>query len=83
MDKNTLEETKKHLTSAAIKGNKDKLTGIIENIMINQIAPAGTGAFDLIGNIPRKSKESKTKPRANKAKTSEKAKKPVKSKKKK
>lgn len=46
------EETKKHLTSASIKGEKDKLKGVVENIMMNQVAPIGTGAFELIGKIP-------------------------------
>jgi DNA-directed RNA polymerase beta' subunit len=48
----SFEETKKHLTSASIHGEKDLLKGTIENIMVNQVAPVGTGAFDLIGRIP-------------------------------
>ena len=50
----SFEETKKHLTSAAIRGEKDLLKGTIENIMVNQVVPIGTGAFRLIGHIPRK-----------------------------
>ena len=42
------EETIKHLTKAAIKAEVDKLESIIENIMINQVAPVGTGMFDLV-----------------------------------
>jgi DNA-directed RNA polymerase subunit A" len=47
----SFEETKKHLTSAAIRGEKDDMRGTIENIMMNQVAPIGTGAFTLIGRI--------------------------------
>ncbi|MBU0953133.1 MAG: DNA-directed RNA polymerase subunit A'' [Nanoarchaeota archaeon] len=49
----SFEETKKHLTSAAIHGECDLLKGTIENIMVNQVAPVGTGAFDLVGKIPQ------------------------------
>jgi DNA-directed RNA polymerase subunit A" len=48
----SFEETKKHLTAAAIKGEKDELKGTIENIMMNQIAPIGTGVFTLVGRLP-------------------------------
>ncbi len=48
----SFEETKKHLTTAAIKGENDPLLGTIENIMLNQIAPIGTGSYILIGRIP-------------------------------
>ncbi|MBW1839854.1 MAG: DNA-directed RNA polymerase subunit A'' [Deltaproteobacteria bacterium] len=60
----SFEETKKHFTTAAIRGESDPLKGTVENIMINQIAPIGTGAFDLIGRIPESfatEKEHKTK----------------------
>lgn len=50
----SFEETKKHFTTAAIKGEKDPLLGTIENIMINQVAPIGTGAYNLVGKIPEK-----------------------------
>ncbi|MEE9406403.1 MAG: DNA-directed RNA polymerase subunit A'' [Candidatus Aenigmarchaeota archaeon] len=49
----SFEETKKHLITAAIKGETDQLHGTIENIMMNQVAPIGTGAFDLMGSIPK------------------------------
>jgi len=42
------EETIKHLTRAAVKAERDNLDSIIENVMINQIVPVGTGMFDLI-----------------------------------
>lgn len=47
------EETKKHLISAAIRNDVDNLSGIVENIMVNQVIPAGTGSFDLYGDIPK------------------------------
>lgn len=46
------EETKKHITDAAVKGLSDPLRGNVENIMVNQVIPTGTGAFTLIGRIP-------------------------------
>lgn len=41
------EETIKHLTRAAAKAEIDKLESVIENVMINQVVPVGTGMFDL------------------------------------
>ncbi len=57
----SFEETKKHLTAAAIGGETDPLLGTVENIMMNQVAPIGTGAFDLVGRIPEPALEKKTK----------------------
>jgi DNA-directed RNA polymerase subunit A" len=51
------EETKKHLTSAAIRGEKDMMKGTVENIMTNQLVPIGTGAFELVGSIPKRGKK--------------------------
>jgi DNA-directed RNA polymerase subunit A" len=48
------EETIKHLTKAAIKAETDKLESIIENVMINQVVPVGTGMFDLVFIPPKK-----------------------------
>jgi len=48
------EETKKHLTRAAVKGEVDYLNGVIENVMINELVPVGTGSYELIGKIPDK-----------------------------
>jgi DNA-directed RNA polymerase subunit A" len=48
----SFEETKRHLTTAAVTGEIDKLAGTIENIMMNQVAPIGTGVFQLKGDIP-------------------------------
>ncbi len=47
------EETKKHLISASIRNEHDDLSGIVENIMMNQVIPVGTGAFTLKGDIPQ------------------------------
>lgn len=80
----SFEETKKHLTSAAISGEKDDMRGTIENIMMNQVAPIGTGAFTLIGRIPGLAGklEKREKPRrAAKPKKTKKPKKPAKPKK--
>ncbi|MBI4181729.1 MAG: intein-containing DNA-directed RNA polymerase subunit A'' [Candidatus Aenigmarchaeota archaeon] len=50
----SFEETKKHFTAAAIKGERDPLAGTVENIMVNQVAPIGTGAYQLVGRLPEK-----------------------------
>jgi len=50
----SFEETKKHFTEASVRGEMDPLLGTVENIMMNQVAPIGTGSFDLIGRIPGK-----------------------------
>jgi DNA-directed RNA polymerase subunit A" len=42
------EETIKHLTKAAISAETDHLESIIENVMINQVVPVGTGMFSLV-----------------------------------
>jgi len=42
------EETIKHLTKAAVKAEVDKLDSIIENVIINQVVPVGTGMFKLV-----------------------------------
>jgi len=57
----SFEETKKHLVSASFKGEHDRLQGVIENIMVNNVISMGTGAYDLIGRIPEGNKaKSKT-----------------------
>ncbi|HDD46057.1 MAG TPA: DNA-directed RNA polymerase subunit A'' [Candidatus Aenigmarchaeota archaeon] len=50
------EETKKHIINASVKGAKDPLKGPIENIILNQVIPLGTGAFKLVGRIGKKGK---------------------------
>ena len=71
----SFEETKKHLIAAAINGEMDPLKGTIENIILNQVAPIGTGAFSLVGSIPRAPEKKKAKPKkaAKKAKPKAKA----------
>ena len=50
------EETIKHLVRASIRGEVDNLQGIFENIMIGQVAPSGTGMFDLIAKFEEEKK---------------------------
>jgi DNA-directed RNA polymerase subunit A" len=50
------EETIKHLVRASIRNEVDNLQGIFENIMIGQVAPSGTGMFDLIANFEEEKK---------------------------
>jgi len=49
------EETGKHLLRASIRGEVDKLTGIIENIIIGQPIPLGTGSVG-VAMKPNKNK---------------------------
>lgn len=51
------EETKKHLINASISGERDPLRGHVENIIMNQVVPMGTGAFTLVGRMPGGKKE--------------------------
>jgi DNA-directed RNA polymerase subunit A" len=51
------EETKKHIIAAAIEGMRDPLKGHVENIIMNQVIPMGTGAFTLVGRMPEIKKE--------------------------
>jgi len=37
----------KHLFSASVHGEVDELKGVVENVMINQTIPVGTGAYKL------------------------------------
>ncbi|MFB6209248.1 MAG: DNA-directed RNA polymerase subunit A'' [Candidatus Nanohaloarchaea archaeon] len=41
------EETKKHLTNASLWGESDELEGIVENLMVGQAVPTGTGVVEL------------------------------------
>jgi len=41
------EETKKHLVQASFSGEEDNLQGIIENVIVGQIPPVGTGMVQL------------------------------------
>ncbi|MEK6887904.1 MAG: DNA-directed RNA polymerase subunit A'' [Candidatus Aenigmatarchaeota archaeon] len=55
------EETKKHLINASFYGEKDKLEGIIENILVGQIAPVGTGMVELAVDMEKMGKMRKPK----------------------
>ncbi|MCD7781181.1 MAG: DNA-directed RNA polymerase subunit A'' [Methanosphaera sp.] len=44
------EETGKHLLNASIRGESDKLTGIIENVIVGQPIPHGTGSVGVVMN---------------------------------
>lgn len=43
----SFEETVEILTESAIHSEIDKLNGITENIMVGNLAPLGTGSFDI------------------------------------
>lgn len=45
--RSAFEETKKHLTQGSLKGEKDDLEGVTENIIVGQSVPVGTGTVDL------------------------------------
>lgn len=44
----SFEVTVRHLTDAAIEGEADSLESTVENILINQTVPVGTGMSDLV-----------------------------------
>ncbi len=45
--RSAFEETKKHVTTGSLRGETDELDGVIENIMVGQAVPTGTGTVDL------------------------------------
>ncbi len=49
------ETTVKHFTEASVKGEKDELNSIIENVLINQVAPIGTAMCEVVFK-PKRSK---------------------------
>ena len=54
------EMTTKHLFEAAVKGRRDPLMGVTENVIVGQIVPVGTGMVDLYivpSNLIEKQKE--------------------------
>ncbi len=53
------EETIKHLTNGSLAGETDKLESIVENVMINQVVPIGTGMFDLAFKPPVRKEKAK------------------------
>ena len=44
----------KHIVNASLIGEEDKLNSVIENVMVNQAVPLGTGLPDLIAKIRSK-----------------------------
>ena len=44
----SFEETVEILLEASVYGETDMLRGVTENIIIGQLAPFGTGCFDLV-----------------------------------
>ncbi len=60
----TFETPVKQFVNASIKGSKDKLSSVIENIILNQPVPIGTGLPGLlvkvIGPLEKKEEEKKT-----------------------
>ncbi len=51
------EETIKHLTQAAIAGEVDNLESTVENVMINQVVPVGTGMVEVVYAPKKKEKK--------------------------
>jgi len=47
----------KHLVNASLIGEEDTLNSVIENVMVNQVVPLGTGLPDLIAKMKAKMKE--------------------------
>ena len=60
----TFETPDKQFVNATIKGNKDHLTSVIENILLNQPVPIGAGLpgllIKVIGPLTKKEKDKKT-----------------------
>jgi DNA-directed RNA polymerase subunit A" len=48
------EETIKHLITAAVKADEDKLLGVTENVIVGQEVPVGTGTVKLAMKIGKK-----------------------------
>ncbi|MBT3940502.1 DNA-directed RNA polymerase subunit A'' [Candidatus Woesearchaeota archaeon] len=62
----------RHLVEASVIGEEDHLTSVVENIMINQPVPIGTGLPDLVVQMKKsalKTKKTKTAPKKSAAKT--------------
>lgn len=47
------EETIKHLTHASIINETDRLESVVENVMINQVVPIGTGTVELLFSMKK------------------------------
>ena len=51
----------KHVINAALKGEVDMLNSVVENVMLNQIVPVGTGLPQLVSKSAREETTAKTK----------------------
>jgi DNA-directed RNA polymerase subunit A" len=49
----------KHLINASLAGEVDHLTSVVENVMINQPIPLGTGLPGIVANLSKKEKKKK------------------------
>ena len=47
----------KHIVNASLIGEEDTLSSVIENVMVNQVVPLGTGLPDLIAKMKLKMRE--------------------------
>lgn len=60
----TFETPDKQFVNASIKGNKDRLTSVVENVILNQPVPIGTGLpgllVEVVGPLVKKDSEKKT-----------------------
>ena len=60
----TFEMPVKQFVNASIKGGKDNLSGVIENIILNQPVPIGTGLpgllVEIVGPLKKEEKDKKT-----------------------
>lgn len=45
--RSSFEETKKHLTNAALHGEVDPISSVVENLILGQVIPVGTGQLEL------------------------------------
>ena len=44
----------RHITNATLIGEIDELTSVVENVMLNQPVPVGTGLPGLINRVKKK-----------------------------
>jgi DNA-directed RNA polymerase subunit A" len=51
------EETKKHIINASFYGENDRLDGIIENVIVGQLVPIGTGMVKLAIDVEKMKKK--------------------------
>lgn len=51
------EETKKHLINASFYGETDNLRGVVENVLVGQLTPIGTGTVELTVDVKKLKKK--------------------------